>query len=530
MLSLLKNCFGHDTFRYPQEKVIKHTQKNYDQLVVLPTGSGKSLCYQLPAIMGKGITIVISPLKSLIKDQVDNLKKKNISVMSFYGDTKNIEKIKIKKEMLKINPECHLIYTTPETIEKNDEFRGYLHILDNNDRLDRIVIDEAHCISQWGNNFRPSYRELKKIRNNWPLVPIMALTATATLPVQQDIVELLKFRKYKLYTKSYFRENLKIRIIKKKPSLKEHNCDIRDLILASDLDEESGIIYCQTRKKCESLQKFLQANNISSKAYHAGLKKKIRVETESLWKEEKIKIIIATVAFGMGIDKKNVRFVIHNDIPFSIESYYQEIGRAGRGGETSYCIMYFSEKDRMAAKKLIKFSYRNSLKYKQTKYEMVMHKQNLQHTISLLDKFEDFCLTKKCRHVCISNYLGETNLPKCGGSCDNCILDKNEQNFDASYLAKDIIIIIKNLRDSAYKSNIVKNFKENFIYKHTSGYRTKKNILELFEKTLIHLRRQKFIKERVIKLASGNCYMFMYFLYNKSKQILEDNISIDINI
>ena len=528
MLFSLKENFGFDTFRYPQEKIIRHTQKNYDQLVVLPTGSGKSICFQLPAIMSKGITIIISPLKSLIKDQVHNLRKKGIKVMSFYGDTPNKEKLEIKNEMAALTHSCHLIYTTPETIEKNEEFQRCLHMLEFRNFLDRFVIDEAHCISHWGNNFRPSYRALEKIRTIWPSVPIMALTATAPPSVQSDIVKLLKFKQYKLYTKSYFRKNLKIRILNKKSTSKEHNRHLADLIVASEFDKVSGIIYCQTRKKCEKLQAYLQEKGIVSRAYHAGLKKKDRDAAETLWRNNQINIIIATIAFGMGIDKGDVRFVIHNDIPFSIESYYQEIGRAGRDGLTSYCILYYSEKDRVAAKKLIKYSYVNGLKYKTNKTEILNHKDNLKHTISLLDKFEDFCLTHTCRHQGISDYLGEKNLESCESSCDNCIRNKGLMTINITPIANNIITIIKDLRSSAYKTNILKSFKNKWVNTYIIKYKTKKYVLELFEKTFIYLRRNKFIQERVIKLQSVHSYMSVYFLYSKSKQILDNNISIDI--
>ena len=295
----LKDHFGYDHFITPQNKIVKDTSKNYDQLVVLPTGSGKSICYQLPAIVSNGISIIISPLKSLIKDQVDNLKKKNIPVITFYGDTTKKEKKLLHEVIHESEHSIHLIYTTPETIEKNMEFRGYLDILENKRTLDRFVIDEAHCISQWGNNFRPSYKALKKIREIWPTVPIMALTATAPINVRNEIVKLLKFKKYKMYTKSYFRKNLNISIIEKSRILKNHNKNIFDILNQDKFMEVSGIIYCQTRKKCESLEKYLNERSLATKAYHAGLKKKLRNEIENKWKANEIRVIIATIAFGM---------------------------------------------------------------------------------------------------------------------------------------------------------------------------------------------------------------------------------------
>ena len=523
----LKDHFGYDHFITPQNKIVKDTSKNYDQLVVLPTGSGKSICYQLPAIVSNGISIIISPLKSLIKDQVDNLKKKNIPVITFYGDTTKKEKKLLHEVIHESEHSIHLIYTTPETIEKNMEFRGYLDILENKRTLDRFVIDEAHCISQWGNNFRPSYKALKKIREIWPTVPIMALTATAPINVRNEIVKLLKFKKYKMYTKSYFRKNLNISIIEKSRILKNHNKNIFDILNQDKFMEVSGIIYCQKRKKCESLEKYLNERSLATKAYHAGLKKKLRNEIENKWKANEIRVIIATIAFGMGIDKPDVRFVIHNDIPFSIESYYQEIGRAGRDGENSNCILFYSEKDRANAKKLIKYSFRNSLKYQRTREQFLEHRTNMSNTIKMLDFFENFCINKhNCRHSAMSAYLGEPELEPCMRCCDNCIKNARclaPKKIDISNICKDIVNIIFELNTSAYKSNIVNTFKNKACYKHKRQFKTKKYTMEIFEKCLVFLRVNNYIREKIIKMEGSCGHLQMYQLFKKSRQILDNN-------
>ena len=531
----LKDSFGYDEFITPQHKIVKDTTKNYDQLVVLPTGSGKSICYQLPAISSKGISIIISPLKSLIKDQVDNLKKKNIPVITFYGDTTKKEKQLLHEVIYETDHSVHLIYTTPETIEKNMTFREYLNILEDKGSLDRFVIDEAHCISQWGNNFRPAYKALKKIREIWTTVPIMALTATAPINVRNEIVRLLQFKQYKMYTKSYFRKNLNISIIEKSRILKNHNKNILTILNHVNFQEVSGIIYCQTRKKCETLEKYLNEGGLATKAYHAGLKKKLRNNIEEKWKANEIKVIIATIAFGMGIDKSDVRFVIHNDIPFSIESYYQEIGRAGRDGENSNCILFYSENDRANAKKLIKYSFRNSLKYQRTREQFLEHRTNMKNTIKMLEFFENFCINKKkCRHAAMSNYLGEPDLEPCMRCCDNCIKMNRcvtIKQIDISDICKDIVTIIFELNTSAYKSNIINTFKNKVCYKHQRRFKTKKNTMDIFKKCLVFLRVNNYIKEKIIKMEGSFGHLQMYQLFKKSRQILDgDNICLNLEL
>ena len=461
----LKKFYSYDSFIPPQYKIVKDTKKGYDQLIILPTGSGKSICYQLPAIVNEGFSIIISPLKALIKDQIDNLKKRDIPVLSFYGDTKKSEKKQLIHEIRNNKNTTHLIYTTPETIENNMEFRSYLDELECANKLDRFVIDEAHCISQWGNNFRPSYRALKKIRNYWSTTPIMALTATAPPKVQTDIIDLLQFRKYKVYTKSYFRKNLDISIIKKKPNKNGYDKNILYLILEERFSDLCGIIYCQTRKKCEKLSEYLNSNGLNTKAYHAGLKNKNRIDIETLWKTNEVNIIIATIAFGMGIDKSDVRFVIHNDMPFSIESYYQEIGRAGRDNLPSKCILYYSDNDRVQAKKLIQYSFKHKINTKDMKKK-----------IKLLDIFEEFCTNiTECRHKKISNYLGETDLDECTNSCDNCKKQRYIKSINVTKICFDIVSIIHKLHDSAYKSNICNVFKTEYAYKYKTHFRTKQS-------------------------------------------------------
>ena len=520
----LKEHFEHDTFRELQYKIVKHTEKKYDQIVILPTGSGKSICYQLPAIMNKGLTIVISPLKSLIKDQMDNLSKRSIKVLGFYGDTTIKQKRLVVQELNKETLEYHLLYTTPETLFDNMEFKYILEGVYDNKLLTRFVIDEAHCISQWGNDFRPSYRNLNKIRENYPGIPIMALTATATPKVQSDIINLLRFQKYKHYNKSYYRSNLNIQIIHKRKGGKVHKQNLLRLIMKNNYNSKSGIIYCQTRKKCEEISIFLKEYGIHAEAYHAGFTKKQKHEIEDKWKKNETLIMVATIAFGMGIDKPDVRFVIHNNLPFSIENYYQEIGRAGRDGLKSNCILYYSDVDRVNAMKLTNYSLKQNITSREI---LAIRKKERTLAYDRLLAFENFCTNQEwCRHVMISKYLGESGLKACGGSCDNCIKCKSLK--DVTPLAKSILETIKTLGDDALKSRIRGHYKKNYTNKMKLLYGS--NFSSLYDYVFSYLRINKFLKEKIIT-RNGFCGTIqIYNLYVKAKQILHDRESIKIII
>lgn len=520
----LKKHFGHESFRELQYKIVKHTKKSYDQLVILPTGSGKSICYQLPAIMNEGVTIVISPLKSLIKDQMDNLKSRNINVLGFYGDTTKKNKAFALAELNKRQLDYHLLYTTPETLFDNPEFNYLVESIYDNKLLTRFVIDEAHCISQWGNDFRPSYRNLNRIRQHFPGIPIMALTATATPSVQEDIINLLGFDKYKHYNKSYYRENLNIKVLYKKKGGKVHRESLVKLIMKNGYNSKSGIIYCQTRKKCEEISAFLKEYGIMATAYHAGFTKKQKHQIEDSWKKNETLIIVATIAFGMGIDKPDVRFVIHNNLPFSIENYYQEIGRAGRDDLESDCILYYSDVDRVNAMKLASYSLRQNI----TSREMLeSRKLERTRTRDRLLAFENFCTNKEwCRHVMISKYLGETGLKICGASCDNCKRESRLKNV--THMAKSIILSIKNLGDDALKSRVKAHFKKYYQQKMKTMYGSDWNYI--YDYVFSYLRINKFIKEKIITRNGFFGTIQIYNLYVKAKQVLQDIEEIEIII
>ena len=513
----LQEYFGFENFREKQIRIIKGALKNYDQLVILPTGSGKSICYQLPAIIQGGITVVISPLKSLIKDQIENLKKKNITAVGYYGDINQSEKNKILQEMLTENPKFNLVYTTPETIDSNIQFSLALRTIKESNRLSRFVIDEAHCISLWGNDFRSSYRKLTNLKRHFPNIPIMALTATATHQVRKDMVFQLNFKKYHLYTKSYYRSNLKIKIFKRDKNYYSYLLDL----VKNQFNDNTGIIYCLSRKKCDKLAEKLQIDGINAESYHAGLSNKKRTLIENNWKTNITRIIVATIAFGMGIDKRDVRFVIHNNLPTSLENYYQEIGRGGRDDNPCYCIMFYSYQDKIIQEKMIR---ENSFKSKNTKY--------IEHQLDKLNAMINFCEDRtECRHCRISNYLGEVRCfenDRCINSCDNCINSDKLIKQNVTNIAKDILNLIIQLGNSPYKSSLIDSirFLENY-GNYKIKYGPVKKVREMFNRVLVYLIINKYIEESLVRNTYG-FWSEKYRLYKRSKSILEDKEKIHL--
>lgn len=518
-LDILKNTFGFNKFRDKQEEIIKDAVSNIDQFVVLPTGSGKSICYQLPAIIQKGITIVVSPLKSLILDQVANLEKKNIKADAFFGDISIKIRRQIIDNMICENYDKNLIYTTPETLDNNDDFLNNLNLLNDVGRLTRFVIDEAHCISLWGNDFRNSYRKLANLKQLFPKVPIMALTATATPRVRTDTVHLLKLSNVKIYTKSYYRPNLKIFV---KQRNKETFNEIVDKI-KQQYEDQVGIIYCLSRKKCEEMAEKLQQHGIDCDPYHAGQGSKLRQSIQEKWQSGETNLIIATIAFGMGIDKADVRYVIHFNMPFSIENYYQEIGRAGRDGNNSDCILYYSYQDKICAEKLILKSVNGD---KNSKYK--------QHQVNKLDAMMMYCQNIiDCRHCQISNYLGEYRSYKedhCKDSCSNCNSKELRVEVDVTIMAKAILesIMRINGQNKPTKINIEKTFvKHESFKKFISNYTNKDNVMSIFRRLFIHLLVKRYIKESFIRTVSGY-WRENYQIFSKSKNLLTGKETIKI--
>lgn len=390
-VDILKNVFGHEEFRPFQEEIIKHILKGQDALIVLPTGGGKSLCYQLPALIFDGLTVVVSPLKSLMQDQVMQLEQRGIRA-AFLNSTVNYSEQETTMQRV-IRGEVKLLYMAPETLVKP----GTLLKLDRSN-VACLAIDEAHCISQWGHDFRQDYRELVSIRERFQSAVCIALTATATPRVQRDIKKLLKFDEGNEFIGSFNRENLFIAV--------EPKVELLDQTLAflRKHQQESGIIYCQTIKQVESLHRDLTVKRISALPYHAGLDDERRKQNQDAFINSDIRVIVATIAFGMGIDKADVRFVLHAGLPKEPESYYQEIGRSGRDGLPADCLLLFSYRD---VDTINYFINQGAPSEKQGRQE------RLQTLVSWSTSIE-------CRRKVLLTYFGESYKQQNCGMCDNC--------------------------------------------------------------------------------------------------------------
>ena len=379
----LKKYFGFNEFKNHQESIIQNLLEGNDSFVIMPTGGGKSLCYQLPALMLSGTAIVISPLIALMKNQVDLIRANSTdySIASVLNSTLTKKQVTSVKEDV-TNKKTKLLYIAPETLSKNETIEFLKSV-----KISFLAIDEAHCISEWGHDFRPEYRKIRDIIDQVdPKVKIIALTATATPKVQDDIVKNLKINNSKVFKSSFNRPNLFYEV-----RGKSKTTDLDLIKFIKSKSNQSGIIYCLSRKNTEDLSELLNINGIKSLPYHAGLEKKIREENQDKFLKDDCNIIVATIAFGMGIDKPDVRFVIHYDVPKSIEGYYQETGRAGRDGVVSHCIMYYSDEDANKLEKLLS-------KKKSSEREIA---------VMLLKEVKNFAKSSISRRKYLLSYFGE---------------------------------------------------------------------------------------------------------------------------
>ncbi|MCR4658895.1 MAG: DNA helicase RecQ [Bacteroidales bacterium] len=416
----LKEIFGFDQFKGDQEAIIESLLGGYDTFVIMPTGGGKSLCYQLPAMILPGTAIVVSPLIALMKNQVDAVRftAGNDCVAHFLNSSlSRVQSAEVKEDLLKGGTK--LLYVAPETLSK-EETVEFLKQLD----ISFFAIDEAHCISEWGHDFRPEYRRLRAaITSIGRQVPILTLTASATPKVQQDIIKNLQMEHAKQFISSFNRPNLFYEV-RPKPSdtLQLHKEIVRFI---KERPGKSGIIYCLTRKKVEDLAALLCLNGVKALPYHAGMDTKTRSDNQDKFLREEADVIVATIAFGMGIDKPDVRFVIHYDIPKSIEGYYQETGRAGRDGGEGHCLAFYCEQD---IEKLYKFFSDKNI----TEQEMA---------IQLVQEVVSYAETSACRRRAILHYFGEHYEPDNCGCCDNCVNPRPrvEAHEEVAYLIETII-------------------------------------------------------------------------------------------
>ncbi|KAJ6230182.1 atp-dependent DNA helicase q-like 4a [Anaeramoeba flamelloides] len=397
--------FGIKAFRTNQEAIINATISKKDIFVLMPTGGGKSLTYMIPTLVEKGITIVISPLISLIMDQVLTLENLNIIVAAFTSDLKKNKQENIYKELSKDNCQIQLLYCTPEKLRKCKRFSMLLRKLYLGNHILRFVIDEVHCVSQWGHDFRPDYYELSQLKKKFPKVPILALTSTATERVKKDIIHILGIEGCKIFNQSLNRPNLIYEVKKKN---KNQICkDIYNFI-QENYANQSGIIYCFSRDESERLTQMLLKHGLSCCYYHAGLDPQLRTLIQKKWQNNQIQVIIATVAFGMGVNKPDIRFVIHHTFPKSLENLCQESGRAGRDGKKSHCIIYFSLQDRTRMEKFLNDEIESE----------TINKEYIQ----MISEVVDYCLnTNICRRKILLSYFKENFNPiNCNKCCDVC--------------------------------------------------------------------------------------------------------------
>jgi len=408
MYDTLKKHFGYDEFRPLQKDIVERVLEKEDCLVLMPTGGGKSLCFQLPTLLQEGLTIVISPLISLMKDQVDALKANGINAAYLNSTLTPDEKVQILRDVT--DGTTKLLYIAPERLAVA-QFAALLHKLP----VSLFAIDEAHCISEWGHDFRPDYRNLNQLRTNFPNIPIIALTATATQKVREDIVKQLDLPKPQIFTSSFNRENLSYEVLPKKESFGTI------LSLIELHPKESVIIYCFSRKDTENLAKKLKAEGHNAGTYHAGLTAEQRRENQDAFIRDDIHIMVATIAFGMGIDKPDVRLVIHHSLPKSIEGYYQETGRAGRDGLPARCVLLFSIAD----------------KFKQDYFiSLINDAEEKAQAQSNLDQTIDYGRLNSCRRKFLLQYFNEDYTKENCGNCDQCI--EFEQLVPATPVAKAV--------------------------------------------------------------------------------------------
>ena len=432
LVPALKKHFGYSSFRPLQQEIVRDALAGRDVFALMPTGGGKSLCFQFPALLRDGLTIVVSPLISLMKDQVDALVASGIA-STFLNSSLDGKEARDRLRGLHAN-QYRILYVAPERLMLESFLERAL-----NWNIVQIAIDEAHCISEWGHDFRPEYRELKKLRKILPDVPIMALTATATERVRQDIIKQLQLRQPSNYVASFDRPNLTYRVIPKESPYEQL------LEFLEERPNDSGIVYCASRKSADAIARKLNQDGVSARPYHAGLDPKERTAHQEMFLRDDVRVVSATIAFGMGINKPNVRFVVHYDLPKNIESYYQETGRAGRDGLPSDCVLLFSAGDVVKQTRFIDEKSENEARIAREQLRQMVH----------------FAETRECRRTVLLRYFGEEYVPGpdpvdghrpplqgrgCSG-CDNCLSPR--ETFDGTILGQKFLSCVHRVQQKS---------------------------------------------------------------------------------
>jgi ATP-dependent DNA helicase RecQ len=431
----LKEIFGYTTFRGNQETVIKNILSGRNTFVIMPTGAGKSLCYQLPAMIKDGLAIVISPLIALMKNQVDQLNAYGINARFLNSTLSKGEITRLKKEC--IAGDVKLLYVAPESLNKEENIAFLQKV-----NVSFVAIDEAHCISEWGHDFRPEYRKIKTMIAQFGNLPVIALTATATPKVQIDIQKNLQMEEADVFISSFNRRNLYYEVRPKKETKKQL------IRFIKEHKGKSGVIYCLSRKKVEEIAQLLNVNGFSAAPYHAGLDPDVRVKNQDDFLNEEVDIIVATIAFGMGIDKPDVRFVIHYDVPKSLEGYYQETGRSGRDGLEGICLMFYSHND---LSKLEKFN----------KDKSVQERENAR---MLLQEMEFYAESPVCRRKQLLHYFGEEYKEGNCGMCDNCVHPR--ERFDGTEAVGVVLEAVKQTNERfglAHLANVIRGVEDEYV-------------------------------------------------------------------